>query len=59
MKIYTEDKDGKQSLILFDSQVEMKLMVAITTAAISGKPLNKQSSAYKLAKKIDELLPAF
>lgn len=59
MKIFTDDKTGKNCLVLFDSLAEAKLMVAITAAAISGKALNKQSSAYKLAKKIDDELPAF
>lgn len=58
MKMLWND-DSSTLVIILDSKKEGEQLVQITAAAIAGKALNKQSSAYKLAKKIDDELPVF
>lgn len=58
MKIFYDDNSTVIG-ILFDGMKECKVMVTIMDAALNGKKLNKQSAAYKLAKKIDDDLPVF
>ena len=54
MKIF-QDEDGKASAIFFETKQEGQDFVLIMEAAL--KTMNKQSRAYKMAKKIEQDLP--
>lgn len=49
--------DGKRVVIVLDKE-QANGLVLILNSAINQKPLNKVSNAYKLAKQLDDELPA-
>jgi hypothetical protein len=57
MQILYGDKKEKTALILEPN--DLGDLVTILASALLQKPLNKQSRAYKLAKKLDDELPAY
>lgn len=54
-----EDTAKQFPLALILDKKDGQALVLILAAALGGKPLHKQSNAYKLAKKLDDELPVF
>lgn len=46
-------------VIVLDNQSEAGTFINILAAAMTGKPLNKRSKAYKMAQTIDDELPTY